>query len=101
MEQLQMALDVPIARNADPLPSHLAAHEITYSGLRQSQHGQILQLVTNRPRYTSLELAQVSGIDRHTIALRLPELERVGLVRKAGRRQCLVGHRLATTWELA
>jgi hypothetical protein len=93
------ALTSPVARAADPKPSKLAAAEITASGRREGQLLAVLALVKKFPRSTSLELSRHSSLDRYVVARRLPELAHAGLVAKRSVRQCVVGHRPATTWE--
>lgn len=91
----------PIAANADPVTSHLAAAEVTASGQRDTECEKVLAaLKRHGPGITSLELsAQERELGRHTIARRLPDLERQGKVKRTGQRVCLVGRRLAVTWE--
>lgn len=91
----------PIARNSDPVTSHIAAEDITASGLRNSQKAEVLRwLKDSREAPTSAELAHRSGLDRHMVARRLPDLERDGLVRKGASRDCGVSNRPAVTWEV-
>lgn len=87
----------PIARLTDPETSHLSAEEITKSGERARQQHAVLVLVKKYPSHTSMELSR-SGIDRHTIARRLPELESAGLVCRGQRRCCGVTGKMALTW---
>ena len=98
MNQLDLALQVPIARKRDSAPSKEAAKAVTVSGKRASQHEMVLQAVRERPGRTSLELSFFTDIGRYVVARRLPELERVHLVRKGEIRQCRVGKRSAVTW---
>lgn len=89
----------PPARSSDPVTSHIAADDITSSGLRDSQKSEVLRWLTQHPGSTSAELAHISGLDRHMVARRLPDLERDGKVRKSGQRECAVSGRPAVTWE--
>jgi hypothetical protein len=89
----------PIARTSDPVTSAIAAKEITASGLRDSQKAAVLAWLGRAPRCTSAELARLSGMDRHLVARRLPDLEADGFVRKNGARACSVSGRLAVLWE--
>lgn len=93
-------IDTPAARRTDPLPSHLAAAEITANGVRGNQQRQVLAAVRAWPGRTSRELAQLMCGDRHAVARRLPELESEGKVHKDIERTCTIGHRLASTWLL-
>lgn len=96
---IERALHSPVAARRDPVTSHQAAREITASGKREGQCLAVLALVKKYPRRTSLELSHCGGLERHTIARRLPELEKGGLIKRAGIRECAVGLRLATIWE--
>ena len=96
---IEAALQHPIAANADPETSHLAAKQITVSGRRESQLLEVLALVKKYPLSTSAELAHKSGADRHMVARRLPELAAGHLVSRRPARLCLVGNRMATVWE--
>lgn len=86
----------PIARKADPVSSKIAAHEITECGKRQKQLNAVLMLVRDYPGRTSRELAELSfEMDRYLTARRLPELEKLGLVRRSG----VKGRRKECKWE--
>ena len=87
------------ARNSDPITSHLAAHQITDSGLRSLQQHQTLAAVRAYPGLTGQELAQASGICRYTLGRRLSEVEELGWIRRAEARTCSVTGRKALTWE--
>ena len=95
--QIIISLEAQIARESDPISSHLAADEITRSGARVRQLVAVLILVCQHPGKTSLELAQY-GLDRYIIARRLPELERSGTVERGGFTLCSVGSRTAIKW---
>jgi hypothetical protein len=88
----------PIARNTDPISSHMAAREITLSGARGKQQRLALRVVIEHPGMTSRELAALCSLDRYQMARRLPELEEAGLVAKGPVRQCKAGGRPAVTW---
>jgi hypothetical protein len=96
---VRAALEVPVARKADPMPSKLAAEQVTASGRREGQLLAVLALLRRHPRSTSLELSRHGSLDRYIVARRLPELEHVGLVRRLPARICIVGNRQATVWE--
>lgn len=68
------------ARRCDPVSSHQAADEAERSGLIASQAEQTLAAVRAHPGRTSREIAERSGLDRHMVARRLPELEVTGKV---------------------
>jgi hypothetical protein len=90
----------PVARDSDPVSSHLAAKEITGNGKRASQQRIALDAVLDHQGCTSLELSQTCALDRYQLARRLPELEEYGLVEKGPIRPCSIGKRPAVTWFL-
>lgn len=92
-------MESPIAAKVDPSTSHQAAKEITESGQREIQLRAVLGLVQKYPLCTSLELARRSGLDRHMIARRLPELRAGHLVNQRSARCCTVSGKKAVTWE--
>ena len=92
----------PIAANADPFTSHLAGLEITTSGQRTSEKRRVLEALKLEPLYiTSAELAIRTGLDRHLVARRLPDLAEDGLVERCAARNCSVTGRKAITWRAA
>ena len=94
----QRRVETPIARNTDPITSHLAAEHVTKSGARAHQNAQVAAAVRAFPGKTGFELAMASQIDRYVVARRLPECERAGLVHREGARKCGVTGRMALTW---
>ncbi len=91
----------PIAANADPVSSHLAAESITASGLRDSQKREILTRLRDQSiPVTSMELARGATFDRYVAARRLPDLEHDGLVVRSVMRACSVTGRPAVTWRI-
>lgn len=91
-----------IHANSDPPTSKLAGDAITKSGKRDSDKAKVLLwLLGHLPRrlYTSAEIANFSGLDRHLCARRLPDLERDGLVRRGLPQTCTITRSKATTWE--
>lgn len=89
---------IPIARQADPQSSKDAGERVTQSGRRGEQHKQVLSAVKAHPGSTSLELAHSENLDRHMVARRLPELEKLLLVRRGEARLCRQGTGKAVTW---
>lgn len=97
----------PRARRSDPKSSHQAAAAGEKSGGLSAQLELVRTAVNRWAGYTSRELAslmQDHGIsfqrafDRYVIARRLPELERLGHVRKGAIRDCTAGGRPSVTW---
>src|ERR1700734_2798043 len=92
----------PLARSSDPVTSHLAAAEFIRSGRRANQKRELLAWMRQQGRpLTSAEIARDSGMDRHGVARRLPDLERDGLVRRCPIRQCVAMGTPAITWVAA
>lgn len=89
----------PIAANVDPVTSHLAAAEITRSGLRASQKRAVLNAVARFPNRTSAELAGATRLDRYLVARRLPDLRQDGFVEQGEIRICRVTGHKAVTWK--
>jgi hypothetical protein len=93
----------PIAAQADPESSHLAAVEVTQNGQRDREASEALALVRLYPGHTSRELATLGGIGvdgRYMLARRLPELRDIQppLVRNGTMRACSDSGKLAMTW---
>lgn len=95
---MEHALDAPASRLTDPISSEEAAKQHLMDKRMETQCLKVLDLVLRYPGKTSLELADISGMDRYIVARRLPQLEHGGMVRKGEIRQCTVGHRNAVTW---
>ncbi len=72
----------PMARRGDHDSSHQAADAHQASGRADSERQTALRLVKRYPGLTSKLLAEKSGIDRHVLARRLPELADRGLIEK-------------------
>ena len=97
--------DCPIARNTDPMSSHLAADDIIKSGQREKQQEECCRVVEANPGCTSRELAERTDSDRYMFSRRLPELERQGRVHRmrgmAGNillRKCAAGGKMCCVW---
>lgn len=97
-EHRPRAVATPAARRTDPESSHQAAQIHTLSGKRAHQQDQAAAAVRKFPGRTSFELATCTGIDRYTLARRLPECETGGSVRRGTQRACTVTGRLAMEW---
>ena len=89
------------ARHTDPESSREAARAIIATGDRAHQQALAYAAVRAYPGRTSLELAHLSGIERHALARRLPELIDRGLVTQGPKRRCTASARglSAVTWE--
>jgi hypothetical protein len=89
----------PAAAKADPITSKIAARRIDRDGTRKVQMADTLRAVRTFPGRTSLELSSLTGMDRYTLARRLPDLEKVRAVAKGPARGCGVSGNKAVTWE--
>lgn len=88
----------PIARTDDPETSHRAAEAVISSGKRDRQASEVLRLLRIHPGVTSAELAQRTYVGRYVTARRLPELERLGRVKRGAPRACATTGKSAVTW---
>lgn len=104
----------PAARKRDPETSHLAADALTDSGGRKEQQARAHAAVKAFPDRTSFELALLTGINRHELGRRLPEVRTAALVHNPidesrptdpvtgqpwpFKRVCSVSGRLAMVW---
>lgn len=88
----------PIARQSDPITSHLSARELSKTGARARQQHAVLVGLKHYTNCTSAELAKHIGMERHVTGRRLPELEHAHLVSRGLQRKCEVTGRLSLTW---
>ena len=86
------------ARASDPPTSHQAADKVEASYVAQTHRAFCLACVELHPGCTSAECAQLSGLNRHEAARRLPELRHAGLVENAPARTCHVTGNRSITW---
>jgi len=87
-----------LARAGDPVSSHEAARAIVSSGNRAAQAAEVLAALRRFGKSTSRGLAEASGLDRHLVARRLPELEREGRVRRTEQIMCRWAGKFAVGW---
>ena len=93
-------IQTPAARRSDPDTSHEAAEHVTRSGARQRHIEIVIAAVRAHPGLTSLELADVCGLERHEVARRTADAEASGAIRKGPVKRQANG-RSAVTWEAA
>lgn len=89
------------ARTEDPNSSKAAAEEITETGRADREAAQVLAALRTHPGTTSRELAELSGLDYHTVARRLPELRDTAFqVENGSNRPCRFGSKVrqVMTW---
>jgi hypothetical protein len=94
----QRRVETPAARRSDPESSHAAAAEITKSGARAHQQQLAAAAVRQFPGHTSMELAELAGMDRYALARRLPECETAGTVKRGAVTTCTITKRKALVW---
>lgn len=78
---------LPLARNKDPVSSFEAAEELVASGDLETQEQEVLAALKLHPGLSSKKLAEVSGLNRYTVARRLP-----GLRYKGRAQNCLISN---------
>jgi DNA-binding MarR family transcriptional regulator len=80
------------------LTSRIAKEELEETGVLARQRLVVLNPVWDYSNCTSAEIAARSGLDRHVIARRLPELEKMGQVERSIPRRCTVTGRMGYVW---
>jgi len=86
------------ARSTDPQSSHIAAAALAESGALRVQHAKTEAAVIRHPGQSSLHLSTLSGLDRHMLGRRQPELARVGRVWRDPTAPCASTGKPACTW---
>lgn len=69
-------------RRTDGGGSRQAAERVVRSGQMARQHREVLDALRRHPGLTSRELADRTGLDRHMLGRRLPELAAAGSARR-------------------
>ncbi len=82
MNQLPLCLVVPLARRTDPATSHAAANRA--ASIAPSQRNIIAAALAYEPGTVKM-IADRTGLSQYAVSKRLPELERMGLIRLTGR----------------
>ena len=91
----------PHTRTTNPVTSDLAGQRMDAKEQRRKQALIVAKLVRMKPGMTSNELAELAKTPskvRHRIARRLPDAEKLGLVRRAPARPDHYTGRLGLTW---
>lgn len=94
----EKTFDQPLAHGSDPLTSFAAGERFERSGRLR---GQILLVLLGLRKWsgkTSAELAQLTGLDRHAVARRLPNLASRGLAERGPERECRICKSKCVTW---
>jgi len=92
--------DTALTHRGDPQTSHEAARKLMESGKLTGQRKAVLEALQKCDGLTHAELGALMGVHWLTPARRLPELERMGLVRKGEPRVCHVKQSKCCTWWL-
>jgi predicted ArsR family transcriptional regulator len=92
-----MNYDMPLARNSDPITSHAAADAC--AGLRSRDKRLILGTLKRCGPMGKDAIAGHVGLTGVAVARRLPELERLGLVRATGKTVLSDTGRAEREWE--
>jgi len=90
-----------LARNTDPITSHLASVGIQSDGTLETQLELVCEALQQFPGCTSYELSVKSNLDRHMVAKRLSVLVRQGRAvccLESERRPCRITGKSALTW---
>lgn len=87
-----------ISRRTDPATSHLAALEITASGVRGTMMNRALAIVAQHPGKTAKELESLAKGEDGSIRKRLNDLWRMGRILKGNDRVCSISGKRAQTW---
>ena len=74
--------DIPRARRSDPSTSHAAAERMIRTGTAKAHQHKILIAVRQYPGSTYVELAAITGLERHAVGRRLAEIETGGYIRR-------------------
>lgn len=72
-----------LSRKSDPPSSARSVKELSASGALATQARQVLDALKTFGPCSSKTLAERSGLDRHLVGRRLPDLERRGLVTRS------------------
>ena len=86
-----MSIDTGVQQNyrrTDPDGSRAAGESLESSGLGHTQRRDSLAAVKMYPGQTSKELAELTGLDRHMLGRRLPELLKAGQIWRHERGEC-------------
>jgi len=79
---------VPNWHHGDPCSSQSFGIAVESTGKAPQQRETVMKAVRSLPGHTSKEIAEKTGLDRHMIARRLPELLRANRVERTEQGQC-------------
>ena len=87
-----------VAKRDDPISSYLAGEQAHRSGRAATQREQVLCWLQLHGPATGAEIGMGINGDRYSGHRRLCELERLGLVQRAGCHRCQVTRRKCQVW---
>jgi len=87
-----------LSHHDDPATSREAARKLSQSGRLTGQRRAVLEALRQCDSATHAELGEAMGVHWLTPARRLPELERMGCVRRGEPRLCRVKSSRCTVW---
>ena len=89
---------IPSSHATDPITSLIAEDRVNRTGVRGKQCRQVFEALQRNPGSTSAELAYLMDVDRVMPARRLPDLEKLGFVKKGDIRHCAATGSQCVTW---
>jgi len=87
-----------LARSTDISGSHEAAALLVRSGRHAAQEDRTEAAVKRYLGMTSMRLARATGMDRHMVARRLPDLMKEGRVFRGAKTVCPISNITVCTW---
>jgi len=90
--------ELPLAKRTDPWTSYAAGEKFHQSGRMDTQRQRVLQTLRQHGPATGAELGVIMADDRYAAHRRLAELERMGLVERAGFRKCNITRQKCQVW---
>ncbi len=87
-----------LAKRTDPASSYMTTSKLHKSGAARTQARRVLECLRRHSPATGAEVGRRMGGDRYAAHRRLSELERAGLVERAGFRRCEVTNRKCQAW---
>lgn len=93
-----MSLDRAHSRRSDPATSVDAARLIEGAGIATEHRRTLFKSVEQCPHHTAAEYAAMTGIDRHEVSRRLPELRPHFIINDPEPKRCTMKGTMAMTW---
>jgi hypothetical protein len=93
-----VSLDRARSRRTDPATSVDAARLVEGNGSAVENRRKLLAAVKHFPHQTAAEYSALTGIDRHEVSRRLPELRPLFIINDPEPKRCTIKHTMAMTW---